>query len=133
MQSVSKMQICHLRQFAARLAPHGVLVFTSHGLPALERLQSGEKDYGLPPAAVTGLCTAAIVDGFGYADYSDTPGYGISMAQPGWIKALIAEHTDLHVLAYRPSAWDQHQDVIVCSRRPPPKRFPLWGKRKRGK
>lgn len=119
--------INHLRRFAERLSPHGVLVFTSHGLPALEQLQSGEKDYGLPPQEVVRLRTDAVVAGFGYVDYPDTPAYGISMAQPGWISELIAEETNLHVLAYRTSAWDQHQDVIVCTRRAPQKKNWLRG------
>ena len=118
----------HLCRFNERLSPHGVLVFTSHGLPALEQLHCGKKDYGLPPPEVARLATDAVAQGFGYVDYPDTPGYGISMAQPGWIDELIAEETDLHLLAYLTAAWDQHQDVIVCTRRAPPKRFPLWEK-----
>ena len=109
----------HLRRFGERLSSHGVLVFTSHGMLALERLQSGEKDYGLPQAAVARLCTAAVAEGFGYVDYPDTPAYGISVAQPGWIRELVARETNLHVLGIRASAWGQHQDVIICIRRAP--------------
>jgi len=111
--------IDHLRRFAERLTPHGVLVFTTHGLLALEKLNSGEKDYGLSPAKVARLRIAAWAEGFGYADYPDTPAYGISIAQPGWVSELIARETELHVLEYRAAAWDQHQDVVVCTRRAP--------------
>ena len=109
----------HLRQFAERLTPTGVLVFTAHGLLALDKLETGEKDYGLPAADVTRLCDRTLAEGFGYADYTDTPGYGISVSQPAWIRALIARETDLQVLAIHESAWDQHQDVVICSRRRP--------------
>ncbi len=104
----------HLRQFAARLSPQGVLIFTSHGLPALELLQSGVKDYGLPTAGVTHLQRTAVTHGFAYAAYPDTPAYGISIAQPGWVEDFIAQETDLRLLDYHPAAWDEHQDVVVC-------------------
>jgi SAM-dependent methyltransferase len=113
--------LIHLQRFAERLTPHGVLVFTSHGLLAQEKLQSGEKDYGLPPEETARLRSAAGVEGFGYVNYPDSPGYGISIAQPGWISELIARETELHLLEYREAAWDQHQDVVVCTRRPPVK------------
>ena len=109
--------INHLRRFAERMTPNGVLVFTSHGLPALDKMQSGEKNYGLPPADVGQLCSAATQSGFGYAAYPDTPAYGISVAQPGWIRELIARETSLRVLDIRVAAWGQHHDVVVCSRR----------------
>jgi len=109
----------HLRLFATRLTPGGVLVFTTHGLLALDKLETGEKDYGLAAADVTRLCDSTLAEGFGYADYADTPGYGISVSQPAWIRALVARETDLQVLAIHESAWDQHQDVVVCSRRLP--------------
>ena len=111
--------VSHLQRFAERLSPQGVLVFTSHGLLALDRLQSGEKDYGLPPREVAELRIAAVAAGFGYVDYPDTPAYGISIAQPEWIRELIARETELHVIEIRESAWDQHQDVVVCIRRRP--------------
>ena len=95
-----------------------MLVFSSHGLLALDKLQSGEKDYGLPQAEITRLCADAVAEGFGYVDYPETPGYGISVSQPGWILELIARETALHILYIREAAWDQHQDIVVCSRRP---------------
>ena len=109
--------INHLRCFSERLAAGGVLVFTSHGLLPLEHLRSGEKNYGLPPDAVAQVRAAVVARGFGYADYADTPGYGISVAQTGWIRELIAQETDLEVLAIHEAGWGQHQDVVVCIRR----------------
>ena len=111
----------HLHRFSERLAPNGVLVFTSHGLPALDKMQSGEKDHGLPAPEVGRMCAAATREGFGYAAYIDTPQYGISIAQPGWIRALIARETNLRVMEIRVAAWGQHQDVVACQRRDAPK------------
>ena len=73
--------------------------------------------FDLAPAAVAHLRTATWADGFGYAGYPDTPEYGISIAQPGWVSELIARETGLQVLEYRAAAWDQHQDVVICTRR----------------
>jgi hypothetical protein len=109
--------VTHLRRFAERLAPRGVLVFTTHGLVALDKLQTGEKDYGLPGAAITRLCDEAVALGFGYVDYPETPGYGISISQPAWIREFVARETNLQVRTISESAWDQHQDVVVCTRR----------------
>lgn len=106
--------ITHLCHFAERLTTRGILVFTAHGRLVLDKLQCGENDYGLPSADIAGLCLRTVTDGFGYVDYPDTPGYGISVAQPAWILETIARETTLHVLDYREAAWDQHQDVIVC-------------------
>ena len=111
--------LIHLRRFADRLTTHGVLVFTTHGLVALDKLQTGEKDYGLPPDDVTSLCAEAVAKGFGYVGYRGTPAYGISLSQPSWIRELVECETDLRVLTIRESAWDQHQDVVVCHRRSP--------------
>lgn len=112
-----KQWITHLRRFTERLTPHGVLIFTSHGLDALALLHSGEKDYGLPPPAVADLHNAAVAEGFGYVDYPETPGYGISIAQPAWILDLLTRETDLQLLELREAAWDEHQDIVVCTRR----------------
>lgn len=111
--------INHLRRFAERLSPSGVLVFTTHGFPALERLQGGEKDYGLPQSAVAQLCATTVAEGFGYVDYPDTPAYGISVSLPPWVLELIEQETELQVIDLREAAWDQHQDVVVCTRRAP--------------
>ena len=107
--------INHLRRFAERLSPHGILVFTSHGRLVLDKLQSGEKDYGLPQTEITRLCARTVAEGFGYVDYPDTPSYGISIAQPAWLLELIERETKLRVLDYREAAWDLHQDVVVCT------------------
>ena len=90
---------------------------SSHGLPVLDKMQSGEKNYGLPPDAVTRLCRAATETGFGYAPYADTPAYGISVAQPGWVRAFVAAEADLQILEIHVAGWGRHQDVVVCKRR----------------
>lgn len=76
-----------------------------------------EKDYGLTAVDVTSLRDRTLAEGFGYANYPDTPGYGISISQPTWIRALVGRETALQVLAIHESAWNQHQDAVVCSRR----------------
>lgn len=106
----------HLRHFAERLSPHGILIFTSHGRLVLDKLQCGENDYGLPPAEIARLCADTVRNGFGYTGYPDTPDYGVSAAQPAWVYEMIAREAGLRVLDYREAAWDQHQDVVVCAR-----------------
>lgn len=57
-------------------------------------------------------------DGFGYSDYPGTPGYGISLASPGWVQEQL-EVAGLSLVSYVEAGWDApapRQDVISCVR-----------------
>ncbi|MHB8644352.1 MAG: class I SAM-dependent methyltransferase [Thermomicrobiales bacterium] len=58
--------------------------------------------------------------GFGYADYEDQPGYGISIAKPSWVLSLVERFADISVVVFRERAWDDHQDIVACMKRPVP-------------
>jgi SAM-dependent methyltransferase len=98
------------------LNPLGVMVFTSHGRMAVSRGQHSGF-YGIP-----GQWDRVQADfetsGFGYADYADTPGYGISLVQLCWWARHITSRAELQLICMTEQAWDGHQDVIAVQKLP---------------
>ena len=101
--------------FVAHLNPGGLLLFTVHGASVLQRLKSGWS-YGLDVEGMRRLSAGMQEAGFGYVDYPINQGYGISIAARDWTLKRLAKHQELRVLAYCDRGWDDHQDVIACSR-----------------
>jgi predicted O-methyltransferase YrrM/SAM-dependent methyltransferase len=106
-----------LALFARSLAADGVAVVTTHGSLVAERLREGAADaYQLDSAAAAGIVRAHDETGFGYADYSWSAGYGISISSPDWI-AAAATAAGLRVAHAIPHGWDGHQDAFALVRR----------------
>jgi len=100
--------------FQAHLEPGGLLLFSVHGVSILKRFQSGW-DYGLDLNRMRHLVAAVQESGFGYADYPNNQGYGISVSDREWVMRLLAGHRGLRTLIYCERGWDDHQDVVACS------------------
>jgi SAM-dependent methyltransferase len=93
------------------LNPGGVLVFTSHGRHAASiGPQSGF--YGIAEQWKRVKSDFERSE-FGYADYADTPGYGISLTQLYWWAGLIMSRPNMRLISMAERAWDGHQDVIA--------------------
>lgn len=101
-----------LRLFQGLLRPGGILVFTLHGRRCAAELTSGENRCGLEAAQIARLLKDYRQAGFGYVDYSDQAGYGISLAQPSYVLAHFVEQPGWRLLGYHESGWDRRQDVI---------------------
>ncbi|WP_240687124.1 class I SAM-dependent methyltransferase [Amycolatopsis suaedae] len=101
-----------LRYFGRALAPGGVAVVTTHGRRMAYRAEQ-DKNYGLEPRVIDRVLAAYHACGFGYADYSFQPGYGISITSPSWAIARALETPGLRLAGYDEAAWDNHQDVMV--------------------
>ena len=71
-----------LRLFARLLEPGGVFVATTHGRRIAGRMRAGTHTYKLAPEALPGVVAHTTRRGFGYADYPETGGYGISVNTP---------------------------------------------------
>lgn len=104
-----------LRMWASSLVEGGVLVFTTHGRLVANRMAAG-KNYGLDDQANQQALTGFRTSGFGYGDYPDQPGYGISISSPAWILKLLESVPELRLLMFEEAAWDHHQDVVACVR-----------------
>jgi SAM-dependent methyltransferase len=105
------------RRALALLRPHlgesAVLAFSIAGALPAERLRTGTLDYGLDPESVRSVLELYERAGFGYADYPDTSGYGISLATPSWASDALDAH-GLRVVSHVERAFDRHQDVVVA-------------------
>ncbi|MDB5249648.1 MAG: tam 2 [Segetibacter sp.] len=102
-----------LRFFNRHLASGGLLVFTMHGQFSLGKLRTGEFDYGLPPESVAKIIKDTETTGYGYADYPDTTGYGISVASTDWINARLHEIDKWKDYRFYSTAWANNHDIYA--------------------
>lgn len=97
--------------FARQLAPHGLLLFTTHGDFVAGRVLEQADFYGLLRADIPALVAAYRQHGHGYLDYPDAPGYGVSLTAPAWIRQQARAVGGLREVFFRAQGWDNHQDV----------------------
>jgi len=90
----------------------GVLVFTTAGRWIADRMRDGD-NYNLPAESVTRLLHDFDNTGFGYFDYPNAVGYGLSRAKPSWVFDLLAEFP-LRVVYFGEQGWSGQQDVWAC-------------------
>ena len=113
-----------LRLFVKVLAPGGVVVFTTHGRRTEDWLRRGKSNVGLSIEQIYGLTQPQVAEllesftrcGFAYVDYAGQQGYGISVSSLPVVIGLVQKLTDLRVAACLEHGWDEHQDVVVCSK-----------------
>ncbi len=102
-----------LQLFHRLLAPGGIVVCTTHGRSCEADLVAGKHRYGLEDAPIAALLAEYRRTGFGYVDYADSPGYGISLALPSYVLKNFVQQPGWQLLGYHETAWDQRQDVIA--------------------
>ena len=102
----------------ALLAPDGLLVVTTHGRLAAERMRMGHL-YGYPEPAIKRLLRAYDNTGFGFLeDNPATANYGITLSNPDWVIRQFIRHRDLRLVLCAEALWDNHQDAIAVVKRP---------------
>ena len=105
------------RRALTLLRPHlgdsGVLAFSTAGAWPAERLETGATDYFLDREGVESVLAQYRRSGFGYADYPQETGYGISLAAPSSVASMVAS-LGLRVVDHRERAFDAHQDLVVA-------------------
>ncbi|MGE0724544.1 MAG: trans-aconitate 2-methyltransferase, partial [Alphaproteobacteria bacterium] len=77
--------------FIDRLAPEGLLVFTNHGRWSLDYHRTYPY---IAEDRFQRIAADVAASGFGYADYPDQSGYGISIARPSWVAGLVEARRD---------------------------------------
>jgi hypothetical protein len=102
-----------LELFESALVPGGLLVFTTHGMRVAERLREG-KPYMLDEEAISRLLKEYDATGFGFQEYADSAGYGVSLAAPSCVCNLVAQFSTLQIAHLHERGWAQHQDVFAC-------------------
>ncbi len=103
--------------FQTSLNSGGILVFTAHGRFVEENIRSGNNTYGLEQAVLKNLLDAYTHVGYSYVNYPHADDYGISMSTASHIISQVEKYSDLRLLHYKEQGWDNHQDVIACSKR----------------
>ncbi len=105
-----------LRSF---LRPGGVLVFTTQGRKAHQRLTALEYDYEISYWKRTALLYHYERQGFGYINYrAKGQRYGVTFSRPDWVFEQVAKVGELRVVHFSEASWDDHQDCFACVREP---------------
>ncbi|MFK7743227.1 MAG: trans-aconitate 2-methyltransferase [Planctomycetota bacterium] len=104
------------RMLARALAPGGVAVVTTHGRWVAYRMQQGHHTYNLNDAERAQILRDYEQRGFGYCDYGEQAGYGVSLSQPSWVLNELAQWWNLRVISLCERQWDRHQDVLAVQR-----------------
>ena len=115
-----------LKFFYEHLNENGVLVFTTHGKCVANRMKNKVYDYGIPSDKIPEVIDNYIKNGFGYAMYSGSNDYGISLSSPAWILAELAKFEDFRIILFSEQSWDNHQDVVACTKRDASKENAEW-------
>lgn len=106
--------IALLRFFRDHLTENGVCVVSTHGHTSAEWLRQKKHNYGLTPSQQQELLQQYEHSGYGYVDYSNVVGYGISIASPERMKKIISQ---LGRCSFAQAAvWDHHHDVYGFQR-----------------
>lgn len=103
-----------LNFFNSLLYPGGILVFSTHGRCTANWISKGIHTYGLNLNELPVVINDWENTGFGYLDYPDVEGYGISISSISWIWQQLEKLSGLRLLTISERAWDNHQDVIAC-------------------
>ena len=107
-----------LNLFRNCLGPDGLLIFSTHGREAYRRMVTGSFDYGVPYWRRTSILHGYERIGFGYADYLNYQGYGISLSAASWVVKQLNEIDELRLVNVSERSWDTHHDVFACVRDP---------------
>jgi SAM-dependent methyltransferase len=109
-----------LKLFASSLSENGILVFSAHGFVVYLRIKGIDRSYGygLPHWRGTLVCHSYERDGMGYAHYSPTKDFGISLTGPSWVCDQIRRIPELTMVHFSASAWHNTHDIYACRRIP---------------
>jgi len=100
-----------LKFFQSKLSTNGLCIFTTHGQLPINRLQENETTYGLTENSKESLLSKFQESGYGYADYENQSGYGISVVFHDCMTKLAQSVGLWKEIAFIEHGWDNHQDV----------------------
>ncbi len=104
--------------FRDLLKRDGLLVFSTHGRQAHQRIANDDCLYGLDERRRNMILREYERIGFGYADHPGQDGWGISLSEPHWVCRLITSVPELRLTSVSEKSWDDHHDVFACVRDP---------------
>ena len=123
-----------LDEMCKLLTPGGTLIATAHGDSVGDRIKTNkpESTYGLSDKGRSKVVREWQAGGYGYADYPEQSGYGISVISRAWVDKFFADHPNAGLNEYIERGWDSHHDVFAVRRHslspsPPPPRLKKKG------
>jgi len=106
-----------LKFFYEHLSDKGMCVFTTHGTLSIKWLEEGKKNtYGIPVASQQKIVKEYFSNGYGYADYPNEPGYGISAVTHHRLTEIAKSIGNWNEILFCEHGWDNHQDVYGFSK-----------------
>jgi hypothetical protein len=100
-----------LRFFHDHLAPAGLCVFTTHGRVVADSIQKKLYTFGITEDAQKQALLQFHEHGYGYADYADRCGVGISLVSCERMRAIALSVGQWKESCYLERGWDNLQDV----------------------
>jgi SAM-dependent methyltransferase len=106
-----------IRKLLCWLNAGGLLVASTHGRFALTRQDGGHFTY-LHSEGWDSIKIEYATTGYGYFNYVNQIGYGISLTKLSWLSNVIDKMPDVRLVALAEKAWDDHHDVIAIQNIP---------------
>jgi SAM-dependent methyltransferase len=103
-----------LELLTGALAPSGMLVFSAHGPHYRSLIGAGSMSF--PVWEPHRLLDSYDQRGFGYEDYHNQHGYGISLCSPTWVSRIVEGIDHLDLACYAARGWGGFHDVYGCVR-----------------
>lgn len=100
-----------LKFFYDHLAPAGMCMFTTHGQLSADWMEKKNQTYGLTNHARQQVVSDFHEKGYGYADYWNHHGWGISLVSHERMRTIALNIAQWSEAFYRERGWDDHQDV----------------------
>ena len=96
-----------------RLAPEGLLIFTTHGRWSAQRIREDKSPLGSREAQLK-MLRGYEASGFGFVGSGENQAYGTSLTKAAAVLERVETFADLRVLSYIERGWAGHQDVVAC-------------------
>ena len=93
------------------LSPDGLCVFTTHGQASVKWIQEKSRTYGLTASSQQEVLSQFYQGGYGYADYPNQHGNGISVVSRDRMVAIARSVGPWDETIFLEQGWDDHHDV----------------------
>lgn len=100
-----------LKFFRDHLSPGGVCLFTTQGMHSVELIEKNRNAYRLTANGQRQILSEFHKTGYGYADYGDCHGYGVSVVSKDRMLAIASSIERWNDIWFFERGWDNHQDV----------------------
>jgi SAM-dependent methyltransferase len=100
-----------LRLFHSHLSDRGICIFSTHGQRSVDWIKNGDRGYGLSQEGQAIVLRGFHDRGYGYADYPDRAGYGISVVSHDRMVETASAVGEWKETFFLEHGWGNHHDV----------------------